>query len=114
MQVALQYSIEQCSKVSRQDEPRMLPRRCRRPAALPWRFCSDHVVLAHYIFLYLIGRERETAAHCAGPYPPCEGEAMKIGDASKCKQTEEEIRQSMHEAKEMCFSQIQECGILSV
>ena len=39
---------------------------------------------------------------------------MKIGDASKCKQTEEEICQSMHEAKEMCFSQIQECGILSV
>eukprot|EP00439_Symbiodinium_sp_Y106_P067731 s1951_g11.t1 len=60
----------------------------------------------------LLQSAKETQA--ASPYPPCEGEAMKIGDASKCKQTEEEIRQSMHEAKEMCFSQIQECGILSV
>ncbi|CAE7268906.1 Eef2k [Symbiodinium sp. CCMP2592] len=43
-----------------------------------------------------------------GPFPPCEGAPMKIGDASKCKQTEDEIRQAMHEAKEMCYSQIQD------
>lgn len=44
----------------------------------------------------------------AGPMPPCEGAPVKFGDASKCKQSEEEIRQAMHEAKEMCFSKLQE------
>ena len=42
-----------------------------------------------------------------GPVPPC-GAAPKSGDASKCQQSDGQIRKSMEMAKSMCFDKIKE------
>eukprot|EP00971_Amphidinium_carterae_P343041 6482574-Amphidinium_carterae.1 len=44
--------------------------------------------------------------HDFGPIPPCG--TVKFGDASKCKQSAEEIQKEMEMAKSMCFGKVKE------